>query len=153
MDDTERILQAISDLDNKFSDKLTELEEAISATNRRQTGHSQAIVKLQNSQQTQAHDIDDIKRTLAELAKDGSGALIKRDGRKAILKKEPVYSTFENTGINSRILMRILDEAGLVCSTPRNRTTVVWSKEKQSAFRAISQNDRQTRHVCHRRAA
>ena len=140
MTDTEQILQAIAGLENKFTAQLAETEqrimEQVQAKQQRQTVRINAL-DARTAQQSQ--DIESIKKRLDALTQPDSDALVRRVGSKAILRKEPVYRTFEDEyGISSRKLMRLLDELGLIYSTPRHRTVTAWDEHHKHPFRALA---------------
>ena len=138
MDDTERILQAIAGLDDKFTGRLQEVEETVCRAIHRQNTHTKSIRALEHTQQKQEAALDEIRQRLEELTRSGSKALIRHDGNKAVLKKEVVYPAFEKEfGISSRKLMRLLDQNGLIVSTERYRNPTVYDPETKKIFRAV----------------
>lgn len=122
MTDTERILEAIRGLDQKTEARFAELSARITAGERK--------TKRQDVK------IDRLERVLSDLL--SSDAVLRREGRQAVLQKEKVYRRFEREGIDKRGALSALEHARrLICDGSGCRTAVYWDRDGGKAVRAI----------------
>lgn len=112
MTDTDRILTRIEELDKRLVDRIAALEATVQETRKGQTAQKNKIKALEYNARKQQLDIEDIKKQLDELSH--TGALVRREPGRVVLRKEPVYECFLKQGISKGLLLRILDENGLV---------------------------------------
>lgn len=129
MIEVETILEAISNLDKKVSDRLNGLEAQLSETIK---NHNNLV----NDTRKNTSEIQSIKETLKDLI--NSDALIRKEKRKYILNKESVYDRFEQQGLTRHMALKLLDDAGLLAPHSCGcRTQVAWDGENRKAYRVI----------------
>lgn len=126
MDNEEKILSAISELNTAVSDGFAAVNDRIESINKRLDEQEHKTRRVYRFQQLQAAEVEKLKEIVFGLARDSP---VRSMNHGTAILKSDAYPRFEEQGVSSRKAMRALRTAGMIrldrCG--KNTTTIYLS--------------------------